>query len=671
MGYEGEATPRPRLEFGPAPASFDTTPFAYGTRDPRALSSRGLCHWLSQAQADLTGPQPVHTHRTIVQVTGSDGLQTAARFETTFNPQHERVVVHAIRVHRAGTEREAGVPEAFEVIQRELNLERAVYDGRMTAHMVIPDVREGDVIETLYSVIGANPALKGCFAWWFILQWADPVVETRCTIRAAADRKLTIRKRAAAPDPADTTSEGVRTLDWRVTDLASYVPDRGSPPSYVGFAAVHVADEMSWADVAGVFRDVYEPPAQLPGDLPAEVDAIAARETAPAKRLMEGLRLVQGVLRYHSVSVGEGGYRPRSLEQIWTTRYGDCKDGSVLLTAVLRRLGIDTVCALVNTAYGDDLQNAPPNPLSFNHCIVRARVDGRTLWLDSTLPPQAGDIDHVSQADFHWALPLEAGAKLEAMAPPKLDSVLETIEIWTFNRKKGRPADLEMTTVSRGWRADNVRRWAANEGSQNVARHLREGLERDVQSPLRELQPVQIIDDAANNVVTMIERYEVERPFQRHDRSGEMIFLSRDDVVGPQLGDIGPDRRREPLQLGVARRVATRRIFRFPTTIQVTPWSERVKGPAGLMLDSVFEWTGKTEGLHTIALTIAEPLLPASKAEEYREFVTRARNLNGISFVVPYRGDKMAPAQQSAGWVTWTVVLVVLAGLAFVRAVTG
>ena len=34
-------------------------------------------------------------------------------------------------------------------------------------------------------------------------------------------------------------------------------------------------------------------------------------------------------------------------------------------------------------------------------------------------------------------------------------------------------------------RVSNARRWAANEGSQNVSRHLREGLERDVQSPLR------------------------------------------------------------------------------------------------------------------------------------------------------------------------------------------
>lgn len=110
MGYEGEAASRPRVEFGPAPASFDVTPFAYGSRDPRALSTRGLCHWLSQSQADLTGPQPVHTHRALMQVTGGDGLQAAARFETTFNPKHERIVVHAIRVHRAGTVREAGAP---------------------------------------------------------------------------------------------------------------------------------------------------------------------------------------------------------------------------------------------------------------------------------------------------------------------------------------------------------------------------------------------------------------------------------------------------------------------------------------------------------------------------------------------------------------------------------
>ncbi len=657
MGYEGETPIRARVEFGPAPVTFDTAPVVYGTRDPRALSARGLCHWLAHDEIDLTGPQPVHTNRTVMQVTGSEGLQTAARFEVSYNPQHERVVIHAIRVHRGGEVREAGVPEAFEVIQRELNMERAVYDGRMTAHMVIPDVREGDVVEMSHSVIGANPALKGRFAWWFILQWADPVVETRCIVRAAENRKLTSRRRGIAARPVETTNDGVRTLDWRAVDMTPYVPDRGSPPSYVGYAAVHVADSMSWSDVAGMFQQSYEPPTDLPSDLSAMVAGIAERSSDPARRLVEGLRLVQGALRYHSVSVGEGGYRPRPLEQIWRTRYGDCKDGSVLLTAVLRRLGIDAVCAMVNTAIGDDLVEAPPNPMAFNHCIVRARIGGETVWLDSTQSPQAGDLAHLGQAHFHWALPLISGAVLEPMAPPPLQTVCESHEVWTFARNKNQPADLEMTTVFRGWRADGMRHWIANEGTMKVSRNLRESLEHEVQSPLRELAPAVVNDDAVGNVVTLVERYEVERPYQKQDRTGEMVFLSRDEVVGPQLADIGPDHRREPLQLGLARRIATTRTLKFPVTVQITPWQERVSGPAGLTLDSAFEWRSGCEGVHQIALTVAEPVLPSKRAADYRDFVSRARGMNGISFVVPFKNDRMTAVRNGRpnglSWLIW------------------
>lgn len=663
MGYEGEVASGPRLEFGPAPATFDTSAFQFGNRDPRALSARGLCYWLTHAQTDLTGPQPVYTHRTIVQVTGSDGLQTAARFETTFNPHHERAVIHAIRVHRAGTVREAGAPGAFEIIQRELNMERAVYDGRVTAHMVIPDVREGDVVETIYSIIGANPALKDRFSWWFVLQWSDPVVDTRCVLRAAAGRKLMVRGRGGAPDPVQSVVDGVRTMEWRMVDRPTYKPERGSPPSWVGYAAAQVADAMNWSDVADVFRQAYEPPATPPADLAREALAIAESARSPEERVVRALRLVQTALRYHSVSVGEGGYRPRALEQIWETRYGDCKDGSVLLVSVLRLLGLDAVCALVNTVTGDDLPNTPPYVTAFDHCIARVRVNGRTLWLDSTHPPQAGDLDHVTQATFHWALPLEPGAKLEAMAPLPKTTVLDTTETWTFARKKGRPADLEMRSTYRSWRADTMRRWIGNEGSANVARQLREGLESELQSPLRELAAVEIQDNPDRNEITFVERYEVEKPFVKSDR-GRLMFVSRDDIVGPQLSDIGPDRRREPLQIGIARRASTTRIFKFPVKIDLATWNETRHGPNGLRLDTTFEWTGKTEGRQTLSLELDEPVVPVARTEHYREFLSQARGLNGVSFPVTYNGDRMARAEGSSwGWVWWVVWLLVIAGL--------
>lgn len=667
MSYDGEGA-RPRLEFGPPPANFDRRPAPTGEGDPRALSTGGLRHWLSQSQYDLTGPERVHTNRAVLQVTGKDGLQNAALFDVTFNPRHERVVIHGILVHRDGTVRDAGVPEAFEVIQRELNLERAVYDGRKTAHMVIPDVREGDVIETLYSVIGANPVLQDRFSWWFILQWASPVAETRCTIRLSPDRPLTLRARGKKVTPSDTVQDGVRVLDWRAIDLEPYTPDAGSPLAYVGYAAVHAAETLSWAEVAEVFRPLYRIEDPLPADLAEAVAALGAAHADPEARAVEGLKLVQTALRYHSVSVGEGGFRPRTADDIWRTRYGDCKDGSVLLAMVLRALGVDAVCALVNTRIGEDLAGTPPHVLAFDHCIVRARVNGRTLWLDATSPPQAGDLDHLTQASFHWALPLEAGAVLAPMAPPPLLTVCETHEAWTFARRRTAPAELGLTTIYRGWRADGMRRWFANEGADKTSRNLREGLERELDSPLHATAPVEIRDDPAANVLTVIERYDVSQPYQT--RGDGLVFVSRDEVIGGQLPDVARDRRREPLQLGLARRIVTTRTFTFPTKIQITPWREQVRGPAGLAVDSAFAWTSATQGRHSLSLTVGEPMLQPGQTSDYHAFVATARSLNGISFAVPFRNDRMRPAERKAGWLTWAFWIAVLGGLAVFRLLT-
>jgi len=654
LAFEGQAPRRGYIEIGPPPAAFDMAPVQFGKQDPRALSSRGLCHWLTQTLYDRSGAEPVFTHRVVTQVTGSDGLQSAARFDTTFNPRHERIVIHTIRVHRDGGVREAGKLSAFQVIQRELNLERAVYDGRITAHMVIPDLREGDIVETAYSVVGANPALEGRFACSFILQWSAPVVETRCSVRLAADRQVRIRKWGSAGDPVETCRDGVKRLDWRVIGQPPHRSEPGSPPSFVGYGAVQVADKMTWAEVADVFRHHYQPTPQLPGDLPGKVAAIAKARKKPAERLVEGLRLVQDALRYHSVSVDGGGYRPRPLDEIWLTRYGDCKDGSFLLVGVLRALGIEADCALVNTVTGDDLAEAPPNVLAFDHCIVRARLGQRTVWLDATLPRQAGDLDHLTKADFHWALPLTKGATLERMTPTPMATVCETEEIWTFPRRRHMPARLVLSSTYRAWRADGMRRWISNEGPQNISRLLREGLEGDLRSPLRETAAVRIVDDVPNNVLTLVECYEVEKPFAASEFGGGEMFSSRDEVVGPNLPVLGPDRRREPLLLGTPRRVVARKVFQFPVKMPIPPWKRVIKGPGGMRLESRFAWQSRKVGVQSMTLEVGERVLPAKLGESYRDFVDQAFAMNGIRFPVDFRNGRMvSPRTPGRGLWSW------------------
>ena len=653
-------------------------PLDVGHRDASKAGRAGLCTWVQQAQYDLTGPDHVVTRRTVIEVTGSDGLQSAAPVSITFDPEYERVVVHAIRVHRAGDVRELSDPSAFELIQRELNMERAVYDGSRTAHMVIPDVRIGDRIETCISLIGQNPALRDRFSARFILQWDVPVMETLCVVRLPQGREVAIEKSGAAPDPEESQDGAARVLTWRVVDMPPYQVQPNAPLSCVNYAAVRVADRLSWAEVADIFRPMYEP-GPLPADLAGQVEDLRQKTSDPGARLVEALRLVQGVLRYHSVSLGEGGYRPRSLDQIWATRYGDCKDGSVLLTAVLRALEIEAVCALVNTFVGDALKDGLPTVGAFNHCIVRARLGGRSYWLDSTWGFQGGDLGHLAQPDFHWALPLIDGADLESMPPPPQLVDCETTEVWTLPGRPGLSADVEITTVQRGARADGYRRWLANEGPDRISEHLRADLEPVLQSQLETIDKPVFTDDPVRNEIRMQERYYVRQPFATKDESARTeypheVFVSRDDLTGPMLPSIGPETRREPLALGQPRRFRSTRITRFPVNMDMAGgWDEVQESPGGVRLHSTFAWSGPREGVHTLDLTITERSLPAKQAVAYREFLRRARETNAVVFRMPVKGNAFIstkPGGKGKGGINWWWVALIFAILAIGRIVS-
>ena len=655
MAYGDERIGGRGLEFGPAPAGFDMAPYDIGERDPASLSERGCCYHLSATRLDLSGPERTFTSRLVQQVMGGDGLQPAASFEASFNPAYERLVIHAIRVWRDGQARDAAVPEAFELFRRELNLERAVYDGRLTAHMIVPDVRVGDVVDTAFSIIGQHPVLGDSLAFSPRLQWSSPVVETWVEVKVPADRALTIRAFGRTPKPSDVTKGGVRTLLWRTLDAPPHRHETDAPTWHVGFGSLLVADEIDWPRVAEMFRGFYAAPDRLPASLDAEIRAIGSAHPTPQERAAAGLRFVQGALRYHSIGVGDGGFRPRPVETIWETRYGDCKDASRLLTVVLNRLGVEAVPALVNTRVGPDLANEAPNATAFDHCIVRATVDGAHWWLDPTLTPQAGDLQHLTRPRHDWALPLVEGGTLEPMRGAGVPTVCETRETWTFDKLADRPARLEIRTLYRDWRADDIRRWLANDAVTGVSRRLRDSLEGEYGLAV-EAAPLQIRDDRTANLLELVELYDVDRPFQTTG-TGALSFVSRDDVVAPNLKHLDPVRRQEPIDLGWPRRVVTERIFNLPVRLDLQAWDTEHAGPAG-RLRNRFEWQGKRQALHVVDLTLSQRIVPADQASAHYEFLNKARDHNGVNFAVRTRNGRLVAGKDPGrGGPVWALVI--------------
>ena len=92
---------------------------------------------------------------------------------------------------------------------------------------------------------------------------------------------------------------------------------------------------------------------------------------------------VIGDHRYVSISIGVGGWRPRQFEDIIDTKYGDCKDFSMLLVNELRSKNVEIYPALILTRSSGTIDTAFPC-FYFNHQISVAVTSNDTLWMDPT-----------------------------------------------------------------------------------------------------------------------------------------------------------------------------------------------------------------------------------------------------------------------------------------------
>lgn len=334
---------------------------------------------------------------------------------------------------------------------------------------------------------------------------------------------------------------------------------------------------------------------------------------------------------------------------------------------MLGRLDVDACPALVNTVMGRGLDKAMPNATAFDHCIVRAEIDGRVWWLDATMAPQAGSADNLTQAGVGWALPLKANATLEFIPESARRVVLEVLEEWTFGRMAKDPAELKLRSIYRSWRADDMRRWGQNESFPGVSRRMREGLEKTY-GELSELKPLIWNDDQDANEIELIEHHSVSRPFIVNDGADTGVrFESLDDVVGPTLTASERPRRDQPIHIGTPRIVRTERILNFPINPHVPPWEKALSGP-GVTGVSKFEWLAPSRARNLIEVDVVESVVGVDRVQDYFVFLRKMRAMNGVTLVLHTRNGRLKSADSGeTTWRSWLVAVGVVTVVVLLR----
>jgi transglutaminase-like putative cysteine protease len=614
--------PSAQVICAPLPQWVQYQPWPEEIEDPLgAWTDGGLLRLLHDTQVCLLQPGSAYHVRAVQRVLTRNGAERAAQLVLEFNPTYERLEVHHIRIWREGSciEHAQTSANALHLLRREKQLERLALNGRLSATLLVPDVRVDDRVEVAFTQYSNNPVLSGHYVGWIVFNSYGPWVETRQRLLRPMARPLYLKAFNQPPGAVRETVGEVEESRWSLARQERRVLEDLLPQWTIKNPSYQLTEFQHWREVAELFEPYYRETA-LPDELTREIGDLKSKHPSEADLAVEWLRFVQRHIRYFAMSLGEGGWVPRSVEDIWAGRFGDCKDATRLYVAGARRLGLDACAALVSTTHGLSLAEFLPSTQSFNHMVVRLRLGGATHWLDPTLQAQGGSLGNIDFPHAGWALPIASETTdLEAVPVAQAVEHIRCEDEIQLGPKLESRATLRRRLELGHWTADNVRRRIENEGGSKLSGQLLQEL-HGVWPGIVETSSLTVDDDLPANRLTLHFAYEVAECWKRESGKGRWEFSIADHFTIKELAAPKSTRRNFAILLGRPRTVVWRARIQMPRRWAGRGW-RNVSGERGAILRNDLDFDSRTVILDRV-LVIDDWSLPADRASAYARLVS-------------------------------------------------
>lgn len=200
------------------PSAFVRAPLPAWFRQQRQLPETSLhepavmrladSHFRVDAQASVV------VHRAI-QVNDASALPEVGQSPISFQPDYQRIELHWLKVYRNGQVIDKLDGTSVRFYHSERSAEQGIYTGLITAVVITQDVRPGDTVEIIYSLVGRNPVFGGRYAEAASWDSSIPVLKRRVTLDLPKGRLIdhrVIGTSGKAPPPMTTTEIGERHL---------------------------------------------------------------------------------------------------------------------------------------------------------------------------------------------------------------------------------------------------------------------------------------------------------------------------------------------------------------------------------------------------------------------------------------------------------------------------
>ena len=217
---------------------------------------------------------------------------------------------------------------------------------------------------------------------WWDFQDTIPVREARYSLQLPSgwEYKATwMNHPEIQPTPG-----GGNQWQWVVTDVPAIRAEDDMPP-WRGVASQMVVSLLppggsgkkgfeNWNDMARWESSLFQGQRDPSPELKQKVAALTAPAPTTLAKMQAIAAFVQKDIRYVAIELGIGGWQPHPARDIYSHKYGDCKDKATLMSAMLKEIGVDSYYLDINTQRGGVTPTTPPHMYWFNHEILGIRL---------------------------------------------------------------------------------------------------------------------------------------------------------------------------------------------------------------------------------------------------------------------------------------------------------
>lgn len=517
--------------------------------------------------------------RYVFHLRNEAGVSGNSQLNIDFDPEVETLRIHAATIRRGTQAIDALAGGRIEVLQRERNLERNLFDGARTFNLLLADVRTGDILDYSYSIERRNTEWGDRHFARLATGWHTPVRSARVKMRVAANAPLQYRV-TDDTGPEEAREGNWRTLEWRWQDRPgrSFEPD--TPVWHEFLPALEFSQFSGWRDVAQSALALYELPGMDDPGLAQQVQELRAAARTDAARALATIRFVQEEIRYTGLELGAGAFRPTAPALVLQRRFGDCKDKVLLAAALLRELGIEATPALVSTVWRSRLADHLPGPGAFDHVILRVRLGDEYYWWDATSTAQGGSLAQFTQSDLGSALLLESGS--DGIVPiPRTNPAQPQVAVkLVYDLRAGvnETSTIVVSTRYRGREADDMRRQLRQRTARELGRQYENYYKRIYPGATAVAEP-RVVDDFQANELAVEERYDATGLFEEPDQGGVRRFSLDADLITNYLAAPRAPARTAPLLVGDPVNSTVSIEVRLPEDWRVDAAGEQVSDP--------------------------------------------------------------------------------------------